>query len=156
MNDYRKGFSLIELMVIVSIIAFITSIFVGYVRQSTSRGRDLRRKQNVDQIVKSINFYFNDRGSLPRNQTGWCTYISNTGGVAPGYKVLFAQDISPYMPVLQYDPTNESSVGDYLYNNTDNNNGHYTVCAIMEVPTGKSYDYSACIGGTIYNYCISQ
>jgi|SRR3989344_7376977 len=149
----KKGFTLIELLVVVAIIAIIASVVIGYVYDATSRGRDNRRKQNVDQIVKAVNMYFSANGYLPRNQTGWCTYISNPTN---GYGAAFQADIEPYMKTVQLDPTKHNMVGDYLYKNTDNANGHFVVCANMERPTGDTYDYTTCTGGAVYNYCVTQ
>src|SRR3989344_394899 len=149
----KKGFTLIELLVVVAIIAIIASVVIGYVYDATSRGRDNRRKQNVDQIVKAVNMYFSANGRLPRNQTGWCTYISNPTN---GYGAAFQADISPYMNPVQLDPTRAGSVGDYLFKSVSNPNGQYELCAIMERPTGQTYDQSSCFDGTVYNYCITQ
>ena len=151
--NMKKGFTLIELLVVIAIIAIIAGVVITFTYSATVRGRDIRRKQNVDQIVKAINLYFSENGHLPQNQTGWCTYISNT---TSGYGAAFQTDLEPYMRTFQFDPTKHGQVGDYLFSSTDNVNGHYTLCANMEQNTGDSYDYSSCVGGTVYNYCVTQ
>lgn len=151
-NIYR-GFTLIEILVVVAIIAIIGSVVMTYVYDATVRGRDSQRKQNVDQLVKAVNLYFSENGYLPRNQSGWCTYISNPDS---GYGTAFQADLEPYMKTFQFDPTKRGQIGDYLFNNTDNTSGHYVLCANMEQPTGNTYDHSSCVGGTVYNYCVTQ
>lgn len=156
MNKHRKGFTLIELLVVISLVSFFSSIVIGFVRQSVTKSNDVRRKQNVDQIVKAINFYFNDNGYLPQKSDDWCSYISNPNGPPPGYGQAFQLSVQPYMKTVPLDPTRSGQVGDYLYKANSNANGHFDVCAIMEIPTGQVYDYTYCLGGTIYNYCIKQ
>ena len=151
-----SGFTLIELLIVITVIILISSVVIGYVNSATVRGRDAKRQQNLDQIAKAINLYFSVNGSLPQNATGWCTYISNSGGPAPGYQALFASDLALYMKNIPLDPTKAGQVGDYLFSNTDNAKGNYSLCANMERPTGKSYDFSSCVGGAVYNYCITQ
>jgi hypothetical protein len=109
----------------------------------------------MDQLVKAINFYFSDQGHLPRNQTGWCTYISNT---ANNYGADFQADLQPYLNNMQFDPTKAGGVGDYLYYSMDNTNGHYAMCANMEQASqaNGNYDYSSCTNGAVYNYCLTQ
>ena len=152
-NNSRSGFTLIELLVVVAIIAIIASVVIGYVYQATSKGRDVRRKQNIDQIAKAVNLYFSENGFLPGNQNGWCTYISNPTN---GYGDAFQTELLPYMKNIQLDPTKHGQVGDYLFSITDNTGGHYSLCANLENDTGQSYDYSLCTGGAVYNYCVTQ
>ncbi|HEY4505553.1 MAG TPA: prepilin-type N-terminal cleavage/methylation domain-containing protein [Candidatus Paceibacterota bacterium] len=154
-KNLKSGFTLIELLVVIAIIAIIASVVVGFVYEGTVRGRDTRRKENLDQMVKAINSYFSDNGYLPENQTGWCTYISNP---TSGYGDAFQADLQPYMSTIQLDPTKHNDVGDYLFYNTDNRAGHYVICANMEQSSSANgnYDYSACTGGAVYNYCLTQ
>ena len=152
-NNTKKGFTLIELLIVVTIIVLIASVVIGYVSQVGIKGRDSRRKQNIDQIAKAINLFFNDKGYLPQNATGWCTYISNSNS---GLGQAFQADLEPYMKNIPLDPNKAGSVGDYLFSNTDNTGGKYTLCANLEASTGNNYDFSGCLGGAVYNYCITQ
>ena len=152
-NRQKQGFTLIEILVVVAVIAIISSVVMSYVFSATVRGRDSRRKQNVDQIVKAVGLFFNENGFLPRNETGWCTYISNT---TSGYGPAFQNDLLPYMKTMQFDPTKKGMVGDYLYKNVDNTGGRFVVCANLEIATGNNFDYGTCVGGTTYNYCLTQ
>ena len=152
-TNSQSGFTLIELLVVIAIIAILASVIMGYVYQATSKGRDSQRKQNIDQIVKAVNFYFSDNGHLPGDTDGWCTYISNPTN---GYGDTFTTDLVPYIKTMPLDPTKHNQVGDYLFSVTNNNSGHYSLCANLENDTGQSYDYSSCTGGAVYNYCLTQ
>ena len=153
MPKFTTGFTLIELLVVIAIIAIIAGVVMGYTYEATSKGRDSQRKQNIDQIVKAVNFYFSDNGHLPGNADGWCTYISNPTN---GYGAAFTADLLPYMKTIPLDPSKHNQVGDYLFSVTSNVSGHYSLCANLENSTGQSYDYSSCTGGSVYNYCLTQ
>ncbi len=151
--NLKKGFTLIELLVVLTIIGIIASVVVYNVSTASIKGRDSRRKQNIDQIAKAINIYFNQNGYLPENQTGWCTYISNPTN---GWGSAFQADLAPFMKDVPSDPTKAGGVGDYLFSVTDNTKGNYSLCANLENDTGNSYDFTGCAGGSVYNYCITQ
>ncbi len=154
-NKFHSGFTWVELLVVISVITIITGIIVGYLYEGAVRGRDTHRKENIDQMAKAIDFYFSDNGYLPENQTGWCTYISNS---LNGYGAAFQSDLLPYMKHMQFDPIKSGRVGDYLFNNLNNTAGHYAICAQMEQSSASNgnYDYTSCVGGAVYNYCIIQ
>ncbi len=149
----NKGFTLIELLVVVAIIGILSYVVIGYVYEANAKGRDARRKENIDQIAKAINMFYSENGSLPGNQTGWCSYISNP---TPGYGDVFQEDLEPYMNPIQLDPALHGQVGDYLFKNIQNSTGQYELCANLERGTNGTYDQSACAGGVVYNYCITQ
>ncbi len=156
MKHFKSGFTLVELLIVITIIALLSGVVIGYVSDAGKKGRDSKRMQNIDQLAKAINLYFSQDGSLPTGTTGWCTYISNPDGPAPGYNKQFANDIAPYIANVPLDPTKAGMVGDYLFDNMDNVKGSYALCANLENPTGKTYDYTSCTGGAVYNYCITQ
>jgi prepilin-type N-terminal cleavage/methylation domain-containing protein len=149
----KKGFTLIELMVVIAIIALLSAITLAVITNARTKARDTVRRSDLSQIALAIHFYFNEHQQLPRNSSGWCTYISNTDS---DYGPDFQQDISDNMPDVPLDPLYHNDVGDYLYINENNDQGVFTLCANLENDTGNSYDHTGCTGGTTYNYCISQ
>ncbi|MHB1316424.1 MAG: type II secretion system protein [Minisyncoccota bacterium] len=149
----KKGFTLIELLVVIAIIGLLSSVVLGSLNQARAKARDARRKQDITQIQKAVVLYFDAHGYLPRNGSGWCTYISNTSN---GWGAGFQSDISPtYIKTVPLDPTMSNQIGDYLYYNTNNLGGNFILCANLEQSTGQSSNYSGCAGGAIYNYCVS-
>ncbi|MCX6703786.1 MAG: type II secretion system protein [Candidatus Zambryskibacteria bacterium] len=149
----KKGFTLIELLVVIAIIGMLSSVVLGSLNQARAKARDAKRKQDIGQIQRAAIMYFDAFGYLPRNGSGWCTYISNpTNSWGPSFQA----DISPtYIKSVPLDPTTSNQVGDYLYYNVNNAAGNFTLCANLEQSTGQSYNYSGCAGGAIYNYCVS-
>ena len=64
-NDKRRGFSLIELMVVVSIIAVLATVGMVSYRSANARARDSRREADVQQIRTALEMYRTDNGEYP-------------------------------------------------------------------------------------------
>jgi prepilin-type N-terminal cleavage/methylation domain-containing protein len=61
----NRGFTLVELLVVISIIAILSSVLAtGYVT-SQKNARDAARKLNLKSIADALNMYYNDYGTYP-------------------------------------------------------------------------------------------
>ncbi len=67
------GFSLIELLVVMSIIGLMASLILVNLTKSTRKSRDARRKNDISQLQKALQLYFDDKKSYPPN-------LDNDGG----------------------------------------------------------------------------
>ena len=61
----NKGFTLIELMVTMGIIAVLAGMAVFNFNQSRVRARDVQRKNDMSQLQKAFELYKNDNRSYP-------------------------------------------------------------------------------------------
>jgi prepilin-type N-terminal cleavage/methylation domain-containing protein len=61
----KKGFTLVELLVVISIIGILTIITLASFTNAQKKGRDTRRKAELDALSKAMMMYFNDTGSFP-------------------------------------------------------------------------------------------
>ena len=61
----KQGFTLIEIVVVMAIIAVLTSIIVGGFRTSQARGRDAQRKSDLKQISNALELYHSDYNRYP-------------------------------------------------------------------------------------------
>ncbi len=64
-----KGFTLIELMVVVAIIALLTSVVSALIGEGRDKARVQSFRSEIDQMVKAIELYRSDTGRLPGQGT---------------------------------------------------------------------------------------
>ncbi|MDP3795334.1 MAG: prepilin-type N-terminal cleavage/methylation domain-containing protein [bacterium] len=67
-----KGFTLIELMVVVGIIGLLSSVILVAVTSGRSRARDGRRKADIKQLQAAVELYFNANNTYPTNSSPQC------------------------------------------------------------------------------------
>jgi len=68
--DMKKGFTLIEIMVVITILGVLIAMVSGSFMASQKKSRDLRRKSDLAQISKALEFYSNDNGRYPAASGG--------------------------------------------------------------------------------------
>lgn len=70
MTDKRYGFSLIELLITIAIIATIIGLALPNFLGARSRARDARRKGEMRQFQAAFQLYYNDYRSYPADSGG--------------------------------------------------------------------------------------
>jgi type II secretory pathway pseudopilin PulG len=68
MKNGKKSFTIIELLVIISIIGLLSSVVLVYVQGQIEKARDARRISDMDQIQKSLEIYFDKKGKYPDSE----------------------------------------------------------------------------------------
>jgi len=106
----NKGFTLIEILVVLSIIGLISSfIFVG-LKSSRLKARDAKRIQEITQIIKALQLYWVANEKYPKNtcpcERGW-----EVSDINPEQ---FMEYLSPYLSEIPLDPIN-TRVGNYKF-----------------------------------------
>ena len=71
----QAGFTLIELMVVISIIGVLTGIVLVSMNDTRALARDARRKSDLGQIATAIELYYLNHNSYQIPNSGW----NNTG-----------------------------------------------------------------------------
>ncbi|MBI3955011.1 prepilin-type N-terminal cleavage/methylation domain-containing protein, partial [Candidatus Gottesmanbacteria bacterium] len=61
----NSGFTLLELIIVMVIIAILASAIWGNFFTSLTKSRDSKRKQDLDLIAKSLDIYYNDNKAYP-------------------------------------------------------------------------------------------
>src|SRR3990172_1884589 len=88
--QHNRGFTLIELPTVISIIALIFSVVLAELNEARAEARDARLLADVKTIVTALDFYYKDRGRYPPHQSdaklagagywwGWPTTTSFRG-----------------------------------------------------------------------------
>lgn len=116
-----RGFTLVELMVVIAIIAILVGVGALAFGGALKRARDAKRKADLNEIRKALMMYYTESGSYPAMTdplSGWersaCTATAcNTDSPSP-----FMEYLSPnYMVRVPLDPQhpNKSGSWGYLY-----------------------------------------
>ena len=65
LSKFSSGFTLIEVIIVVTILSLLITSVMIYVIPTLNRGRDSRRKADLRKIADALEEYRNDKGSYP-------------------------------------------------------------------------------------------
>lgn len=138
----KKGFTLIELLIVVAIIGVLSTLFINTTTINLKRGRDARRKSNLESIRSAIETYRSDCNKYPLAITFGGTLVGDGSTV----NCLAS---NTYISAIPSDPTTGYS---YLY---ASDGITYQICASLEIGSGTVTcgGSSACGTGTC-NYQV--
>lgn len=66
----KKGFTLIELMIVMAILSSLVGLVAGGFRSAQVRGRDAQRKSDLKQIANALELLFTDYKKYPDDSSG--------------------------------------------------------------------------------------
>ncbi len=72
----RIGFTLIELLVVVAVIGLLASIVLVSFSGVRGKGRDSRRMQDLREVQKAVELYFDKYGSYPNTGGQWWSWCN--------------------------------------------------------------------------------
>src|SRR5688500_9887067 len=110
MQKNQKGFTIIELLVVIVIIGILVALALPNLFSAQARGRDTDRKNELKNLQTRLETHFNDNGSYPSTNTA--AMVTALGGAATDDEYV--------------DPRNNA----YTYASTDGTS--YTLTADLE------------------------
>lgn len=119
MQKNRTGFSLVELLITVSIISILIAIGVASYATINRQSRDTKRKSDVEQIRSALEMYRADTGSYPSAGSGSWVVTSSTADALVG---LTPDLVATYLSAIPTDPKASQS---YMYLATNGSGGSY-------------------------------
>lgn len=146
----KRGFTLIEILISIAIIAILTAIGIVSYTSISKRSRDAKRMGDVEQIRSALEMYRSDNGKYPAvNVSGFGVVTNlNTDLIGGGY-----------MPSIPSDPQTTYPYKIVATNN-DITSGYYGYCfeAHLEtIATGNTTsNCGAVMLDTGYNYGVRQ
>lgn len=83
-SRHNKSFTLIELMVVISIIGFLSTIVLVNISSVRAKARDAKRLQDMRQILTAIMLFYDKYGDFPNNLSpGQFGYVAGYGPAKP-------------------------------------------------------------------------
>jgi len=132
----KSGFTLIELLVVIIILGVLASLITGNFITSLKKGRDAKRKADLEHIQRSIEMYYEDKRLYPS-----AIYVAG-GELSEGGKIYMKKvPLDPLGSTYGYEPASD---GTYykLYACLENNQ---QVLPYLSTPTSFSCN-KQCLG----------
>lgn len=104
----KKGFTLIEILIAIAIIAVLTAIGVVSYTSVNKNSRDAKRRGDIEQIRSALELYRADKGFYPSTGDGSYTVASD---------LINVTDMTTYIPSIPSDP--KGDLLPYMYKATD-------------------------------------
>lgn len=98
---HQSGFTLLELLVVVTILGLLAAVGMGQYQTSQMKARDAQRKSDLSNIARALEMYYNDYGSYPEDNDDGNIVVDGTARL---WGASFETDDAVYMKVLPRDP----------------------------------------------------
>lgn len=167
MRRHANGFTLIELILSMALVAILSVIGLGSYTQATLKSRDTQRKNDLNQMAKAIELFNSDVGRYPNSVAGVMQCPKDTGEAPCGSRIsaFIKNDTAIYMEDIPIDPVNgrryyyeqSSSGGFSLYaalENTEDRDVVVENVGGVEVKTDWEIECGSAL--IICNYKISE
>lgn len=111
-NTSSRGFTLVELLIVIAIIAILTGIVITSLTSSKAKSRDAQRVSDTNQLQLALEQFFDRCGFYPAADAGGGPSTSDSctsGGVTV--------TINTFLAKIPHDPSTAQSYG-YVVNST--------------------------------------
>lgn len=117
MRKTKSGFTIVELSIVIVIIAILATITIVAYNGVQQRGRDTQRKQDIANIRKALELYYDDNGRYPLGScTSACKINGSWSTTSDGSWANLATALVPnYIDKLPSDPRASTATQAAIY-----------------------------------------
>jgi len=140
----QKGFTLIELMLVIGIITLLSSVLFYNVTEAKKKAEDAAMKVETDQVKKAITLYKEDNGFVPYNTNASGAQIykeEKTAGETSDYEKIMGKLVPQYISEIPHSPSGTSYAYGY---NDDYTSGLFMATLNYEEKNNKSGSNNSC------------
>ena len=136
----QPGFTLIELMVVISIIGLLASIILVSLNTARAKSRDARRVADVRQVMNALELFYNDNKGYPAaTAAGACVPPTAANTCPTGGSPAFSSFLATYptAPIPVDGSCTATITGTNAYNYTQTGSGTgFTIAFCLGATTG--------------------
>lgn len=148
------AFTLVELLVVISILGILATLVAGNYRSAKFRGNDAKRKSDLKQVSTALESFMNDHGVYPSASTYKIMACPYSTGVCDWGSGEFTDGKTIYFKEIPKDP---SSKQNYVYRRVSTNK--FQLFAKLENTQDKdiiSTTYNCGTGANSCNYAVTS
>lgn len=127
----RRAFTLIELLIVITIIGILAVALIPKIANAPSRARDTQRKTDLSQVAIALEGYFQDYGSYPSTPTVCNVSSIVLGSTTTSWATYFNASDIPTDPLTTQGAIGCGATGTYYYKQLDSGM-HYVIGANLE------------------------
>ena len=159
-----KGFTLMELILVMAIIGILAVVGIGSYTQATIKSRDTERKNDLNQIAKALELFNLDMNRYPKINVGG----EMTCPEGDGSEVLCGQEIYAFVgdkkaTYIEKAPIDPKVGRKYVYTPTDSYGGFALYAALentedkdVVTAAGEPTNWGISCGDINCNYKVTQ
>lgn len=132
----RQGFTIIELLVSVAIIAILVALIIVSFSNVRAKHRDTKRMEDLKSISNALNLYYSTARQFPTSTGGGIEYIDGATDA-----MSIALESADNIPQVPTDPLNS---GNYRYTYQSANGTDYTLGFCLETDSIQGYSPAWC------------
>lgn len=148
MKKNDQGFTIVELLIAISVIGILATLSIGTIPQSLAKGRDRERVADIDTLHSRLETYFDDHGGYPStlNTTLFPRLDPFALKDSKGNDITINSPVANLSAALSSPSPTSSTPSEYTYTpypascNTSVPCQGYVLKSYIEVPEGKISD----------------